>query len=90
MGVTDVKQVAVWGNHSPTQYPDIHHATVGGKPALDLVDQAWYRDEFIPKVAKRGAEIIQARGSSSAASAAFAGLQHMRETGLWEHRMGNG
>lgn len=79
MGVTDVKQVAVWGNHSPTQYPDIHHATVGGKPALDLVDQAWYRDEFIPKVAKRGAEIIQARGSSSAASAAFAGLQHMRD-----------
>ncbi len=78
VSVGDVKKVSVWGNHSPTQYPDIHHATVSGKPAAEMVDQDWYREQFIPRVAKRGAEIIQARGSSSAASAAFAGLQHMR------------
>jgi malate dehydrogenase len=80
--VSDVKNVAVWGNHSPTQYPDIHHATVAGKPAIEQVDQTWYREQYIPRVAKRGAEIIQARGSSSAASAGFAGLQHMRDWAL--------
>jgi malate dehydrogenase len=80
--VSDVKNVAVWGNHSPTQYPDINHATVAGKPAINQVDQTWYREQYIPRVAKRGAEIIQARGSSSAASAGFAGLQHMRDWAL--------
>ncbi len=78
--VTALRKVCIWGNHSTTQYPDLHHATVNGKPALDLVDRAWYENEYIPRVAKRGAEVIQARGASSAASAANAALQHMR---LW-------
>nr|VFJ89038.1 MAG: malate dehydrogenase [Candidatus Kentron sp. LFY] len=77
--VADVKKVAVWGNHSPTQYPDINHAIVGGKPATSLVDTSWVRDEFMPRVQKRGAEIIGARGSSSAASAGYAGLEHIRD-----------
>ncbi len=77
--VADVKNVTVWGNHSATQYPDINRATVGGKPAMGLVDESWVRDEFIPRVQKRGAEIIAARGSSSAASAAYAGLDHIRD-----------
>src|SRR5690625_2571930 len=74
---TDIKKMIIWGNHSSTQYPDIHHATVDGKPALELVDQAWYRDEYIPTVQKRGAAIIKARGASSAASAASAAIDHM-------------
>lgn len=78
--VADVRQVCIWGNHSTTQFPDIHHATVAGKPALGQVDAAWYRDEYIPRVARRGAEVIAARGASSAASAANAALEHMR---LW-------
>lgn len=77
--VADVKKVIVWGNHSTTQYPDINHATVKNKPAVDLVETAWVRDEFIPRVQKRGAEIIAARGSSSAASAGYAGLEHVRD-----------
>ncbi len=77
--VTDIKNVCIWGNHSATQYPDINHATVAGKKATDLVDGAWVRDTFIPKVQKRGAEIIGARGASSAASAGFAGLEHIRD-----------
>jgi malate dehydrogenase len=80
--VTDVKKVVIWGNHSATQYPDLNHATVAGQPATMLVDEAWVKDEFIPKVQKRGAEIIGARGASSAASAAYAALSHMRD---WEH-----
>lgn len=76
--VTDIARMTIWGNHSATQYPDIHHCTVGGKPATSLVDEAWMRDEFIPRVQKRGAEVIDARGLSSAASAGFAGLDHMR------------
>lgn len=76
--VADVKQAIVWGNHSATQYPDIHHATVKGQPALSLVDQAWYADTFIPTVQQRGAAIIKARGASSAASAASAAIDHMR------------
>lgn len=76
--VRDIKRVAVWGNHSATQYPDINHATVGGRPARELVDEAWVREAFIPRVQKRGAEIIEARGLSSAASAAHAGLSHIR------------
>jgi malate dehydrogenase len=72
----------IWGNHSSTQYPDIHHATVKGKPALSLVDQAWYEKDFIPTVQQRGAAVIKARGSSSAASAASAAIDHMRSWAL--------
>ena len=68
----------IWGNHSATQYPDICHARIAGPPASELVDEAWYRDEFIPNVQKRGAEIIKARGASSAASAASAAIDHVR------------
>lgn len=77
--VADIKRVTIWGNHSATQYPDINHATVAGKPATELVDNAWVAEEFIPRVQKRGAEVIEARGHSSAASAAYAGLSHMRD-----------
>lgn len=77
--VRDIRRVTIWGNHSTTQYPDLHHATVGGRPALALVDRGWYEQEYIPRVAKRGAEIIAARGASSAASAANAALEHMRD-----------
>ncbi len=79
---TDVKRMIIWGNHSATQYPDIYHATVRGKPATDLVDQAWYESEFIPTVQQRGAAIIKARGASSAASAASAAIDHMRSWAL--------
>lgn len=75
---TDIRKVTVWGNHSSTQYPDLHHASVDGKPALSLVDQAWYEKDFIPVVQQRGAAIIKARGASSAASAASAAIDHMR------------
>ena len=77
--VADIKGVTIWGNHSATQYPDINHATVAGKSATELVDRAWIAEQFIPRVQKRGAEVIEARGHSSAASAAFAGLSHMRD-----------
>jgi malate dehydrogenase len=77
--VTSIKQMSIWGNHSATQYPDISHCTVDGTAAKDLVDHAWVRDEFIPRVQKRGAEVIEARGLSSAASAGYAGLDHMRD-----------
>jgi malate dehydrogenase len=81
--VTEVKNMVVWGNHSPTMYPDIRFCTVGGKPAAQLVnDEAWYRNEYIPKVGKRGAAIIEARGASSAASAANAAIDHMRDWNL--------
>ncbi|HKT42472.1 MAG TPA: malate dehydrogenase [Rhodanobacteraceae bacterium] len=79
---TDVAKMIIWGNHSSTQYPDIHHATVKGKPALSLVDQAWYEKEFIPTVQQRGAAIIKARGASSAASAASAAIDHMHSWAL--------
>jgi malate dehydrogenase len=79
---TDVRKMIIWGNHSSTQYPDIHHATVKGKPALSLVDQAWYEKEFIPTVQQRGAAIIKARGASSAASAASAAIDHMHSWAL--------
>ncbi len=79
---TDVAKVIIWGNHSSTQYPDIHHATVKGKPALSLVDRAWYEKEFIPTVQQRCAAIIKARGASSAASAASAAIDHMRSWAL--------
>jgi malate dehydrogenase len=77
--VTKLKRMTVWGNHSSTQYPDLHHATVDGKPALSLVDQAWYREQFIPVVQQRGAAIIKARGASSAASAASSAIDHVRD-----------
>jgi malate dehydrogenase len=69
----------IWGNHSATQYPDIHHATVAGQPALDLVDSDWLTGAFIPDVQQRGAAIIKARGASSAASAASAAIDHMHD-----------
>ncbi|RHA44105.1 malate dehydrogenase [Cellulomonas rhizosphaerae] len=76
--VTEIERVTIWGNHSATQYPDLSHATIGGRPALEVVgDDAWVRDTFIPTVAKRGAAIIEARGASSAASAANAALDHV-------------
>ncbi|MGH8566550.1 MAG: malate dehydrogenase [Gammaproteobacteria bacterium] len=77
--VGDIRRVIIWGNHSTTQYPDIHHATVRGEAATKLVDDKWMVDAFIPRVAKRGAEIIDARGASSAASAANAAIEHMRD-----------
>jgi len=79
---TDVRKMIIWGNHSSTQYPDIHHATVKGEPALSLVDQAWYEKEFIPTVQQRGAAIIKARGASSAASAASAAIDHLHSWAL--------
>jgi len=78
MATTDVGRVTIWGNHSATQYPDIHHATVAGKSAIDQVDQEWMVSDFIPTVQQRGAAIIKARGASSAASAASAAIDHMR------------
>lgn len=75
---TSIRRMTIWGNHSATQYPDIGHCTVGGRPATELVEQEWYRDTFIPTVQKRGAAIILARGASSAASAASAAIDHMR------------
>ena len=74
-----IRQMAIWGNHSATQYPDLHHATANGQSALSLVSQAWYEDEMIPTVQQRGAAIIKARGASSAASAASAAIDHMRD-----------
>jgi malate dehydrogenase len=76
--VNDVKRMIIWGNHSSTQYPDLHHATVQGQPALSLVDPSWYADSFIPTVQQRGAAVIKARGASSAASAASAAIDHLR------------
>lgn len=75
----DITGLAIWGNHSATQYPDINHARVNGKAAMNLVDQAWIEDDFIPTIQQRGAAIIKARGSSSAASAANAAIEHMRD-----------
>src|SRR3954470_12705994 len=78
--VTDVRKMTIWGNHSATQYPDIFHAEVGGKKATELVnDQGWLEKDFIPTVQQRGAAIIEARGSSSAASAANAAVDHVRD-----------
>jgi malate dehydrogenase len=80
--VSDVEGVIIWGNHSATQFPDLAHAKVGGAPALNRVSQSWYRDEFIPTVQQRGAAIIKARGASSAASAASAAIDHVRDWAL--------
>ncbi len=80
--INDVKNVIIWGNHSATQYPDIHNTKVDGADAMGLIDQAWYENDFIPTVQQRGAAIIQARGASSAASAANAAIFHMRDWAL--------
>src|SRR5580692_3424853 len=80
--VTQIKKMIIWGNHSATQYPDVSHATVDGKPAKSLVDQKWLDESFIPVVQQRGAAVIKARGSSSAASAASAALDHIRTWAL--------
>jgi malate dehydrogenase len=82
--VADVTRMTIWGNHSATQYPDVFHAEVAGKPAFDAVggDHAWLEGEFIPTVQQRGAAVIKARGSSSAASAANAAIDHMRSWAL--------
>ena len=80
--VNDVTNMTIWGNHSSTQYPDLFQAKVKGKAALELVDQAWYKDTFIPTVQQRGAAVIAARGSSSAASTANAAIDHMRTWAL--------
>jgi len=80
--VTAVSNLCIWGNHSATQYPDLHRATVNGMAALELVDTQWYENDFIPTVQQRGAAIIEARGASSAASAANAAIDHMRSWAL--------
>lgn len=80
--INDVKKLTIWGNHSSTQYPDIHHTNVAGAAAMGLIDQAWYEADFIPTVQQRGAAIIAARGASSAASAANAAIFHMRDWAL--------
>jgi malate dehydrogenase len=77
--VEDVEDLVVWGNHSPTMFPDLFNAKVSGRRAVDQVDMDWYESEYIPRVGKRGAEIIDARGASSAASAANAAIDHMRD-----------
>ena len=77
--VADIAGLAIWGNHSPTMYPDLHHATIAGQPALQQVDMDWVEGDFMPTVQKRGAAIIDARGASSAASAANAAIDHVRD-----------
>ncbi len=77
--VADVDGVIIWGNHSATQVPDLAHATIDGRPALSRVPRQWYEDEFVPSVQQRGATIIKARGASSAASAASAAIDHIRD-----------
>ncbi|GAA4681161.1 malate dehydrogenase [Pseudonocardia yuanmonensis] len=85
--VSEIKKMTIWGNHSATQYPDLYHAEVGGKIAAEQVEESWLRDEFIPTVAKRGAAIIEARGASSAASAASAAIDHVY---TWVHGTAEG
>ena len=80
--VEDIKDLAIWGNHSATMFPNLYEAKVGGKSATDIVDQSWYEDQFLPAIQQRGAAIISARGSSSAASAANAAIEHMHD---WVH-----
>ena len=80
--ISSIRRMIIWGNHSATQYPDVSHATVNGKPAASLVEQKWLDETFIPVVQQRGAAVIKARGSSSAASAASAALDHIRTWAL--------
>ena len=79
VGVEDIQDLVVWGNHSPTMFPDLFNAKVKGKSAAEQVDRDWYENEYLPRVGKRGAEIIEARGASSAASAANAAIDHVRD-----------
>src|SRR3954449_12427694 len=79
VGVEDIQDLVVWGNHSPTMFPDLFNAKVNDERAVDMVDLDWYENEYIPRVGKRGAEIIEARGASSAASAANAAIDHVRD-----------
>src|SRR3954471_15051419 len=79
VSVNEINDLVVWGNHSPTMFPDLFNAKVGGERAVDKVDMGWYENEFMPKVGKRGAEVIEARGASSAASAANAAIDHVRD-----------
>jgi malate dehydrogenase len=79
VSVADVNDLVVWGNHSPSMFPDLFNATVNGERAVDQVDMDWYEHEYIPRVGKRGAEVIEARGASSAASAANAAIDHVRD-----------
>ncbi|MDQ3632838.1 MAG: malate dehydrogenase [Actinomycetota bacterium] len=80
VSVTEIEDLAIWGNHSPTMFPDLFNARVGGKPAVEAVDDMdWYENEYLPKVGKRGVAIIEARGASSAASAANAAVDHVRD-----------
>jgi malate dehydrogenase len=79
VGVEDVQDLVVWGNHSPTMFPDLFNAKVNGQRAVDQVDMDWYENEYIPRVGKRGAEIIEVRGASSAASAANAAVDHVHD-----------
>jgi malate dehydrogenase len=79
VGVEDVEDLAIWGNHSPTMFPDLFNAKVKGERAVDQVDMDWYENEYMPRVGKRGAEIIDARGASSAASAANAAIDHVHD-----------
>src|SRR3954463_14037134 len=79
VGVADIQDLVVWGNHSPTMFPDLFNAKVNGRRAVDQVGMDWYENEYIPRVGKRGAEIIEARGASSAASAASAAIDHVRD-----------
>jgi malate dehydrogenase len=82
VGVSDIDRMTIWGNHSATQYPDLYTAQVGGRSAAEQVDESWLKETFIPTVAKRGAAIIEARGASSAASAANAAVDHVHD---WVH-----
>jgi malate dehydrogenase len=82
VGVEDVQDLVIWGNHSPSMFPDLFNAKVQGERAVDKVDMGWYENEYMPAVGKRGAAIIEARGASSAASAANAAIDHMRDWAL--------
>lgn len=84
--ITDIQHLVVWGNHSPTMYPDVRFASINGKKITDLINQTWLEQTFIPQIGKRGAKIIDARGASSAASAANAAINHMHD---WVHGTGN-
>ncbi len=79
VGVEDVQDLVVWGNHSPTMFPDLFNARVNGERAVDQIDMGWYENEYMPRVGKRGAEVIEARGASSAASAANAAIDHIHD-----------
>ena len=77
-----IQKMTIWGNHSSTQYPDLHHVCINDNPVMPQIDQAWYEDDFIPTVQQRGADIIKARGASSAASAASSAIDHIRDWAL--------